>query len=223
MNHQRLAAAIGAVVLLAACTAVPGAKPTSTLPPASATTAPTPAPSECLVLTVGEGQGPETIGELRKATTDTVVGVFGGYGEPRWNTPDGERPSPEDFRAKPARLRRSIAIELPGAVRGARANAAHAVARGGILGCDTMTYEGDPELVEGHRYMFFMVQLNDSEGQPSGDYLVTDAWPIGNDGVVKTARDGEVPLPAAIDAVKNGPKVKAPPSPGEPPETTTGP
>lgn len=223
MNRHRLAAAIGVVVLFAACTAVPGAKPSATLPPASATPAPSPAPVGCLVLTAEEGHGPKTIAELRQATTDTVIGVFGGFGEPRWNTPDGKRPTPEEFREKPARLRRSVAIELQGEVRGAREHAARAVARGGTLGCDMMTYEGDPELVEGQRYMFFLLELTDSEGKPSGDYLVVEAWPIGNGDVVKTAADGELPLPAAIAAVKNGPKVTPPPSPGEPPETTSGP
>ena len=223
MNHHRLAAAVGVVVLFAACTAVPGAKPPATLPAASATPASSPAPSGCLVLTATEGQGLETIAELREATTDTVVGVFGGYGEPQWNTPDGKRPTPEEFREKTARLFRSVAIELQGEVRGAREHAARAVARGGTLGCDTTTYQGDPELVENQRYMFFLLEVNDSEGKPSGDYVVVEAWPIGSGDVVKTAADGDLPLPAAIDAAKNGPKVTAPPSPGEPPETTTGP
>lgn len=219
MKHQRLATVLGFMVLITACTAVPGAKPASSVPTASAT----PAAAQCYQLTVSAGQGPETIGELRQSTTDTAIGVFRGYGEPRWNTPDGQRPSPEEVQVKSASIVRAITLEVKGTVRGAREDAEHAIARGGTIGCDTFSYPDDTELVEGQRYMFFMIPVSDSEGQPSGEFLVTNAWPIGNDDVVTTARDGDLPLPAAIDAVKNGPKVTAPPSPGEPPETTTGP
>ena len=219
MKRHRVGFVLGVALLISACTAVPGAKPTQGAPSPSVQ----PTPSECFQLSVEGEPKPVTIGELRKTTTDTVVGVFRGYGEPRWNTPDSERPSAEDFQSKPARLVRSVAIEVQGAVRGSKANAGHAITRGGTLGCDTMSYPQDPVLIDGQRYMFFLLPMNDSEGQPSGEFLVTDAWPIGKDHVVKTAQDGDLPLPTAIDAVKNGPKVTAPPSPGEPPETTAGP
>jgi hypothetical protein len=210
--------AIGVVLLTSACTAVPGAEPSETPPTESASLD----PARCFDLTVQPSGQTPTISNLRKTTTDTFVGIFGGYGEPRWNTPDGHRPTAAEFEEKPARLIRPISIEFQGAVRGPREDASRAVARGGTLGCDTITYVGDPTLVEGQRYMFFMGPITNSEGQSAGDLLVTNAWPIGKD-IVKTEQDGDLALEAAIDAVKNGPKVTAPPSPGEPPETTTGP
>jgi hypothetical protein len=210
--------ALGVMLLTSACTAVPGAQPSETPPTGSVSLD----PARCFDLLVQSSELLPTISNLRKNTTDTFVGVFGGYGEPRWNTPDGHRPTAEEFQEKPARLIRPISIEFQAAVRGPQEDASNAVARGGTLGCDTITYLGDPTLVEGQRYMFFMGPINDSEGKPSGDLLVTNAWPIEKD-VVNTEQDGDLPLEAAIDAVKNGPKVTAPPSPGEPPETTTGP
>ncbi len=210
--------AIGVMLLTSACTAIPGAQPSETPPTGSVSLD----PDRCFDLTVQSSGEPPTINNLRKTTSDTVVGIFGGYGEPRWNTPDGQRPTTAEFEEKPARLIRPISIEFQGAVRGPREAASHAVARGGTLGCDTITYVGDPTLVEGQRYIIFMGPINTSEGKSSGDLLVTNAWRIEKD-VVKTEQDGDLPLETAIDAVKNGPKVTAPPSPGEPPETTTGP
>jgi hypothetical protein len=208
---------LGVALVVSACIGFPLRQATE-----SATTG-TPVPTNCLEKHVQSSRGPQTIDFLRENTTATVVGIFRGYGELRWNTPDGHRPSPEEFREKPATVVRSISIEVQEVVRGARESADHAIARGGTVGCDVMTYTDEPALVEGGRYMLFLLAVNDSDGQLSGEALVTNAWPIGNGDIVDTEADGEMPLAVAIDAVKNGTRVTAPPSPGEPPETSAGP
>lgn len=200
-----------ALFAASACSIAPGAS--SVAPGARGT----PAASEaCHQLDIPAGQSGETIGNLRKDATDIVVGVFGGYGEAEWNTPDGHRPSAQEVQEKTARLIRPISIELKGQIRGARTAAEHAIVRGGELGCDKVTYFDDIPLIVGQRYLFFMLPLLDSEDQRSDKLLVLAAWPVGKSDVVTTPHEGDMSLADVKKGIDEGPKPAETPNPNEP-------
>ncbi len=223
MTHHRLGASIGllaSIVLLGtACSVGTGAS----TPVSSGGDPALPAASQdCYQIGVEASQAPKAIADLRKDATDILVGVFQGYGEARWNTPDGKRPTPKEVQETTARLNRPMSIDFKEEVRGAETASEHAIARGGSLGCDSVTYSDDVPLVVGQSYLFFMLPVIDSKEQLSGDLLVIEAWPIAKGDVVETAQDGPMPLADVKTAIEQGPKPTTAPSPGEPEPTTPG-
>lgn len=215
MTYHRRGRCTGflAIALLAAsaCSIAPGAS--SAAQGASTILA---ASEACHHISIQVGDDRQTIGDLRKDATDIVVGVFGGYGQAEWNTPDGHRPSAQEAQEKTARLNRPLSIELKGQIRGARTAAEHAVARGGMLGCDSVFYSDDMPLTVGQRYLFFMMPIADSEGQLSDDLLVIAAWPVGKSDVVTTPHEGVMSLDEVRKAIDEGPKPAETPNPHEP-------
>lgn len=217
-----LGVALATALLLGACVAAPGA-PTqgdSIAPPTSIPSSG--GSSDCLILTTGGSEGGQDIKSLRRDATAVVVGTFGGYEAARWTTPDGGRPTREQFQSTSARLVRPLAIETNGAIRGPRSSVASAVQRGGTAGCDSITYAGDATLADGQKYVFFLVPLRNSEQAITSDWLLLAAFPIGRDDNVTTAQDGELSLATLTDDVVNGPKPATSPNPGEPEPTTPG-
>jgi hypothetical protein len=203
---------LAALLLTAsACSIAPGAS--SAAPGASGT----PAASEaCHQITIQASQSSQTIGSLRKQATNIVVGVFGGFGQARWNTPDGHRPSKEEVRDTSTVLLRSVAIDVKGQIRGARTAAEHAVVGGGQLGCDSVMYSDDPALTVGQRYIFFLFPILNSKLEPSDDLLVIAAWPVGKSDVVSTPQEGDMSLADVKKGIEEGTKPIVGPNPSEP-------
>lgn len=168
-----------------------------------------------MVFSVEAGQAADDVDSLRRDATSVIVGVFGGYGPAIWNTPDGRRPTQASFQSGPASLVRPIQIDVKGELKGARAMAERAVQRGGESGCDQVSYDGDPVLQDGRRYVFFLVPLVDNSGAQLDQQLVLAAWPVGPDDRVDTAKDGKVTLADLKDAIDNG-KPETTPNPNEP-------
>jgi hypothetical protein len=218
-NH-RLPSTVGLVVLLslvaAACSVAPGGSTSGTgNPQRPATNAIAPDGVDCLTMAVETGSV-GSIASLRRDATSVVVGTFGGYGNARWTTPDGHRPTREEFQSGPARLVRPLGIGVNGQIKGARTAAARAVQRGGTTGCDSVTYGNELALHEGQRYVFFLVPLRDSLENVTEDYLLLDAFQVGPGDRVTTPADGTFSMADFTDAVLHGPKETVPPSPGEP-------
>jgi hypothetical protein len=215
MTYDRLGRGTGflAVALLAAsaCSIAPGASSAAQL----ATTTPA-AREECHQITILNSQAPQTAGSLGEDATDIVVGVFEGYGQTVWNTPDGHRPSKEEVRETSARLIRPVLIDLKGHIRGVGTAAEHAIVGGGQLGCDIVTYSGDPELRVGQRYVFFLFPILNSELQPSENLLVIAAWPVSESDVVTTPHEGDMSLDEVKRSIEEGPKPPETPNPNEP-------
>jgi hypothetical protein len=215
MTHHRTRPVIGllAAFLLtaSACSIAPGAS--SATPAASIAPA---ANEACHQISIQASQAPQTIGNLRKDAADIVVGLFGGYGQPEWNTPDGHRPSKEEVQQTSALLMRPVSIDVKGQIRGARGAAEHAVVGGGQLGCDSVTYSNDLALAVGQRYIFFLFPILNSKLEPSDDLLVIAAWPVGKNDVVVTAQEGDMSLDDVKKGIEEGPKPTVAPSPGEP-------
>jgi hypothetical protein len=161
-------------------------------------------------------QMPQTIANVREVATDIVVGVFQGYGPPRWNTPDGHRPTTEEVQQTSVVIEHPLSIDLVSELRGDGAAAQHAIAAGGSIGCDRVSFDNDMPLLAEQRYLFFMLPVNDSVGQLSGNFLVFGAWPVGDGDIVETAHEGPMPLAEVRIAIEGGPKPSVPPSPGEP-------
>jgi hypothetical protein len=174
------------------------------------------ASEDCIDVGVISSQLPRTIANLREDATDIVAGVFRSYEPTQWNTPDGHRPTSEEIRETSPRIVRTVSIDLVSELRGDGAAAQHAIAAGGSIGCDRVSYSNDMPLLAGQRYLFFMFPVNDSVGQTSGDFLVFAAWPIDDADIVETANEGPMPLADVRTAIEQGPKPSIPPSPGEP-------
>jgi hypothetical protein len=99
------------------------------------------------------------------------------------------------------------------------AKARKVVQRGGQLGCDTVTYTGDPVLAAGQSYVYFLVLALDSDGNVTDQLLLLAAWPVGKDGKVQTPHDGDFSLSDLKQALLDG----GPPPQPTPNEPTTGP
>ena len=173
-------------------------------------------PADCLVLAV-DAEGPQDFNVLRVDSTDIVEATFSGYQKAKWNTPDGHRPSKDEFQNDTARLVRPLAMKLVGSqIKGSSDAANRAVQRGGTSGCDEVSYSNEPTLVEGQDYVFFLVPLTNSKQDKSEDYLVLSAFRVGADGLVDMPSDGQVSVPELTKAVENGLPSTPPPYPGEP-------
>ena len=152
------------------------------------------AEGSCFVVHVQATIGPRTVAAMAAMSPDIIVGTFQGFGPSRWNTPDGTRPTSNEFNSTSARLVRSVSIGVQTTVRGAGASASQAIVRGGQLGCDVSSFSDSPSLTVGSRYVFFLVPVGNSMGGPSSDLLVLEAWPIDANGTVQTREDGAIPL-----------------------------
>jgi hypothetical protein len=180
------------------------------------------ASGDCIDIGVMSSQMPQTIANVREVATDIVIGVFQGYGPPRWNTPDGHRPTSEEVRETSPRIVQSLSIDPVSELLGDGAAAQNAIVAGGSIGCDRVSFDNDMPLLAGRRYLFFMLPVNDSVGQPSGNFFVFEAWPVGDGDIVETAHEGPMALAEVRTAIEEGPKPSIPPSPGEPESTTPG-
>jgi hypothetical protein len=209
-------AALGCIILLAGCTAAPGA----TIAPTDAA-APAPGASstvDCIELTAEPGFTLDTIESLSRDASVIALGTFEGYGPATWNTPGGQRPSKADVESKPARLVRPMTLAVSADLRGVSMGHV-AIQRGGSIGCDSVEYSGDTDRLVGQRYVYFLVPALDSERAQTDQLLLLAAWPVGSDDSVRTPHDGDLSIDALRAALASG---GLPPD-ATPNEPTTGP
>lgn len=197
-------------VALAACAPVP---PRSAAP---ASPSPTPfvdvpldsrgpVPPGCYEVVAMPSQEAPSIEHLDELATSILVGTFEGHDPARWTTPDGHRPTPSEIRETSARLHRPLRITVEQTPRGSADDAAHAFDPGGRLDCDLTALAGGRELTAGQRYVFFLLAVENSIGEMTGDLQLIDAWPIGADDIVETPGEGPKPLADLVRTFESTP------------------
>lgn len=164
-----------------------------------------PVPSGCYEVEAMPSQAAPTVEHLADLSSAILLGTFDGHDEARWNTPDGHRPTPNELTETSARLYRPLRITLERAIRGTAGDAAHAFDPGGRLDCDLVAFIGGPELVQGQRYVFFLLAVTNSVGDEAGDLQLIDAWPVGADDMVETPGEGPKRLADLIASFKGSP------------------
>ena len=169
----------------------------------AATTA-TPSPDDCIEIVVSSSAAPPE--DVRTTATEVVHGTFDGYGPSRWNTPDGHRPSKLEAQEKPARLIRSLQFTPIEQIVGTGSSLDRAMVRGGVSGCDRVSFDPVALLAPGDGYVFFLMPVTDSEGSMAGDLTLIEAWPVHEDGSVSTTFLGDLPFAEAREWIVNGPK-----------------
>lgn len=198
------------LILVAACSVGPGAAKGSAAP-GSVT------PSQTVDCLVVSGIGGESAGldRLRVDATNIVLGTLRGFGRATWTSADGHRPSRQEVQQEGITLVTPADVAPLVALRGPQAAVDRAVIRGGTSGCDTVSFEGDPQLAPGGRYLFLMVPMIDGDGKPTDDLLVLAAWAVDQSDIVSTS-EGRMKLSAVMDALEHGLPTIPPQRPGEP-------
>lgn len=184
-----------------------------------------PEPSDCFGVRVPEAYGaPTSIDRLRELPIHAIVGTFESVGTTRWNTPDGTRPTRDEFQSTSAILYRPITFGLDQVILGVP-DIASIILRGGTLGCDSMTFADDHDLAmltKGSTYVVVSMPVNNSAQKPLGRLLLLSAWPVNSEGMVQTESDGDLSLETVKLALLKGLEKTPPSSPGEPTSTTPG-
>jgi hypothetical protein len=161
-----------------------------------------PVPSGCYEVVAMPSQDAPSIEHLDDLATSILVGTFDGHDAPRWNTPDGHRPTPSELMETSARLHRPLRITVEQAIRGESEDASHAFDPGGRLDCDLTAIAGGRELTPGGRYVFFFLAVTNSVGATLEDLQLADAWPVGADDVVETPGEGPIALLDLVAAIE---------------------
>ncbi|MEP7379105.1 MAG: hypothetical protein ABI725_06020 [Chloroflexota bacterium] len=151
---------------------------------------------------------------LARISAVMVAGTFGGYGPGRWNTPDGKRPTSEEYldSTYDVTIVRDVRISVETSVRGAPTDLEGAYVRGGEIGCDSIRYSHIPELEPGSRWLFF---LNPGPVGDANSPVLTEllrAWPISAKNVVTTDAGALMPLDELDAAVGSIPYTPDDPS-----------
>jgi hypothetical protein len=129
---------------------------------------------------------------LLEMSSSIAVATFGMYGEPRWNTPGGERPSWDQYTNAeyPVTIIRNVELDVEEFLRGTDAELAGAYARGGQIGCDSVTYTNMPEFTAGDRAIFFFAPLVIQELSPDPLPQLARVWAIEEDGTLRAYSGG---------------------------------
>lgn len=197
-SGHRAAASVVLLILaliLVGCTRSAGATASAGQTSSPTQVPPSPAaratPGDCLNLRAGPANGePRSLNEFHRAGMAAIVGRFGSVGKAHWSTPDQARPA--DVLRTSAIPLRPMTVSGPEIVVG-NPNPNRLVLRGGTVGCDTMVFGSveDIKLVEGQKYVFLVFAINYGSG-PSGDWSLSAAWPMADNGRVITSADGEL-------------------------------
>lgn len=99
---------------------------------------------------------------LMRMSWAVVIATFEAYGEPRWNTVGGERPTWEEHTNAdyPVTIIRDVRLQVEDYLRGTPAELEGAYVRGGQIGCDAVSYGNMPEFRAGDRAIFFFAPLD---------------------------------------------------------------
>lgn len=120
-----------------------------------------------------------------------VIATFDGYGEPRWSTVSGERPTTEEYLESDyvVAIVRDVHLDVEAFLRGSEADLSGAYVRGGQLGCDRFTFSDVPELETGDRAVYFVGPLPVAGPGSEPLPLLLRVWWI-RDGDVLEPNDG---------------------------------
>lgn len=142
--------------------------------------------------------------DLARRSRVIAGATFEGYDKPVWDTPDGHRPSPDEFQHGNAIIIREINVADGDMLRGAKADLMDANQGGGQIGCDSVTFSNSREMVVGTRYVLFFFDAADPTGRndiPS----VLDALPLDTSNVAVASVEGPVPLGQIVKVIRNNP------------------
>ncbi len=224
---RRLAGAIAILLLtvtLSGCAAMfgrsgSGADPAAVSSPAiavKATPTPAPQPSDCLNRTSNDGyDAPSSIADFYALHAGAIVGMFGAKGKAHWNTTDQSRP--QDVKTSNAIPLTPVTL-TDGQVVAGNPNGNRVIMVGGTVGCDTVTLQSveSISLIPGQKYVFIVFPLTDEAGNPTGDWSLVAAWPMGDNGLVTTAVDGDLTVGDIKSGLNNGRPEVTPPTLPEP-------
>ena len=206
--------AIIIVLAVAGCSRV-SSTPSAVAAPAAQQT---PSPDDCYKIAITSDGGDFSTATLERISTLVTVGVFKSYGSAAWNTPDGVRPTQDTLQSgAPVTILRPLKAMTDAALKGDTQNMVHALVRGGQVGCDSVAYRGDADLAEGARYVFFFGPISDSTGKLKGDLMLSDAWPVADDGTVTRPQEVPIALESLTALIANGPVPTPEPTPTPPP------
>lgn len=190
---------------LVGCVAVaPRASPETHSPPPSpqpvATPSPSPTGDECFSATLSVEPIHQTIENMLEVPADLIVGTFRGHGKGYWDTPDGQRPTPDEYRDEDYMIFTPVLIDIERVIRGEEWSAQHAVEWGGWVGCDNVHSAGRLDLAEGRRYLFWLMPRT-RNGEPTGDAGLVEAWAVNRNDIVATRYDGDIALAELLRVV----------------------
>ncbi len=103
-------------------------------------------------------------------------------------------------------------------------NIVHALAGGGSIGCDTVSYVSNVPLRVGDTYVFFFWLINDSDGIVRGNLMLSVAYPVAADGTVSRPDEPALSLVSLAAMIRAGVvPTPSPTAPGDPIPTDSGP
>jgi hypothetical protein len=133
-----------------------------------------------------------------------VIGTIRSIGLPQWNTSDGSAP-PFTAQGHPplwAQIYRPTKLSVESVSKGTAAGTVTVRLIGGAVGCYTYRVEGPASPIPGSRYAVFLGLSTVSGGFTDAELTVRDAWPIGADGTVATAQEGNMSIQSFTSKVK---------------------
>lgn len=99
--------------------------------------------------------------KLVSMSSAIIIATFAGYGEPRWSTTSGERPTTEEYVESDyvVTIVRDVQFDVDEFLRGTDVELSGAYVRGGELGCDRFSFSNLPDLAIGDRAVYFVGPL----------------------------------------------------------------
>ena len=165
-----------------------------------------PAGPGCIDINIQSSSAPPSVERTLAFAGAIIDGTFRGYGAPRWNTPSGRRPEPDQVRNGSPVILRPLVIDPARILHGEPSIRTRLSKVGGELGCDRVTFDNAIHLAAGSRYVFFLVDAHDGEGQTSGDLILFDAWPVDEHGFAGSPGEGPMTLDALATRIAAEPR-----------------
>jgi hypothetical protein len=159
---------------------------------------------------------PPTLSQRGGVSSDVLVGNFEGFGDPYWDTADGNRPSSEEVGSGHARILTPVVLSIDRELKGRSESASTATISGGQIGCDVFLVSGNPVLDADARYVLFLTEVL-TERDATVPRLIA-AWPVDANDIVDTPLDGELTLDELDNALDNPPSSPETEAPAEPPD-----
>ena len=160
--------------------------------------------ASCIDAPIQVDPGAFPLADLAQRSRIVAVATFEGDDAVVWSTPDGHRPSLDEFQHGDAIIIRTLKLADSGMLRGDKADLADARRGGGQIGCDSVTFSNSREMIVGTRYVLFFFDAADPTGRndiPS----VLDALPLDTSNVAVASVEGPVPLGQIVQVIRNNP------------------
>lgn len=181
--------------------------PAATQSPTASETSPSSDAPPCIDARVIAEPLPQTIAIQASISPLIFVGTYQGSGPGFWDTP-GRVPPRTDEGARDASIYTSVDVVAEQVIRGEAQDVSASVIAGGVVGCSEVSWDPALTMEPDQRYLVF----GTGPGQESdrglfGSFVLYTAWPVGDDDVVETAQEGELPLDQVIETIEQYPKV----------------